>query len=405
MTRLIVLSFVFAGISTPAGARGARPGSAVVVKGNSHFALDLYASLAADKKHKEKNLFFSPFSISTALAMTAAGARGQTAEQMAKVLHLEVADAKLHAAFGATLKALRAASRSRGNALAIANGLWGQKGYPFLKTFRALVSRHYSAGLRGVDFKKAPESARRTINAWVEGKTRHKIKNLIPPHVLNALTRLVLTNAIYFKGAWTTKFAQKKTRPRPFHLSSGNSVRVPLMQVKARFGFAKDEFFQVLELPYKGKKLSMVVILPRRGVGLPFLEKKLSASWLRKKLQRVRRQKVKVFFPKFKMTSALRLGDKLKALGMPLAFSNQADFSGMTRRPELKISKVIHQAFLDVNEEGTVAAAATAVVMKLRGGRPPAEPTFRADHPFVFLIRDRASGSILFLGRVMDPRK
>jgi serpin B len=371
----------------------------VVVEGNTDFAIDLYREL----KDTKGNLFFSPYSISTALAMTYAGARENTARQMADVLHFPSGQKEVHPAFG-HLETLLNEIQTKGDIhLNVANSLWPQEGYPFLEEYLVLVKKYYGVVITPLDYQRAAEKARKIINQWVEEKTKDKIKNIIPPGVLDALTRLVLVNAIYFKGNWANPFDEKWTKDDTFYLLSGRTIRTPLMAQKRLFAYGEEEFLQVLELPYEGKGLSMIVLLPEEKDGLPQLEKQLTAGNLRMWTSRLRKQKVKVFLPRFKMTSQFSLSKTLAAMGMRDAFNpNKADFSGMDGRLNwLYIGAVIHKAFVDVNEEGTEAAAATAVVMRIK--MAPQPPTFRADHPFIFLIRENSTGSILFLGRVMDP--
>jgi serpin B len=372
--------------------------------GNStdQFALDLYAKLAADN---QENLFFSPASIQTALAMTDAGARGQTAAQMAAVLQLPPGSGAMHKDFGGFLNGLNGpgAGATRGYELSVANALWGQQGYPFLPAFLDLLKASYGAGLREVDFKGNSEAARQTINAWVEKKTAGKITDLIGAGVLTSLTRLVLTNAIYFKGTWETQFDKKETRDEPFHPSADRAQNTPMMHRTASYGYLEDAQFQALKLPYAGKRLSMIILLPRHPDGLPELEKALTAEKLKQAFAVFREQKVAVTIPKFKLAGQFELGPALQAMGMKLAFSGDADFSGMTGKPDLSISNVIHKSYVEVNEEGTVAAAATGVVMTFTMAFPNQPPIFRADHPFIFVIRDEASGAFLFMGRVTDP--
>jgi len=371
-----------------------------VVGGNNAFALDLYGKL----REREGNLFFSPFSISTALAMTYAGARGETEAQMAKVLHFPPGREKLHPACKTLIDDLNARQEKGGYELSVANALWGQKGYGFGKVFLHVTRTYYGAGLNEVDFVKAAEAARQRINKWTEEKTRGKIKDLIPPGVLTELTRLVLTNAIYFKGDWAAQFDEKATRDAPFTLLDGEKVDVPMMHQREDFGYMERETFQALALPYVGKELSMVVFLPKEVGGLAELEKSLTAKNLAKWLPALRKRKVRVWLPKFKMTSQFRLDKTLMAMGMADAFTRAADFSGMNGKKDLFISAVIHKAFVDVNEEGTEAAAATAVVVGITSVAPRRHVVFRADHPFLFLIRDNKSGSILFMGRVVNPQ-
>jgi serpin B len=370
-----------------------------VVKGDTEFALDLYARLRA----REGNLFFSPSSISTALAMTYAGARGETATQMAKTLHISLPQDRLSPATGSLLQHLNRVGQKQGSQLNVANALWGQLGYHFRPEFLKLTRDSYGAGLNQVDFARQPEAARQTINAWVEKQTRDKIKELLQPDVITADARLVLTNAIYFKGDWARKFKKELTKSEPFQVTPSRKVDVPMMRQVGDFQYLDGGDFQALGLPYRGNDLSMVVLLPKKADGLAALEKSLTAAKLTECLKKLRTLEVGVILPKFRLTRDARLGQLLSAMGMPLAFRTDADFSGMTGKKELMLSEVVHKAFVEVNEEGTEAAAATAVVAQPTAARIP--PTFQADHPFVFLIRDNATGSILFLGRVTDPQR
>lgn len=371
-----------------------------VTEGNTAFALELYAKL----KEKEGNLFLSPHSISTALAMTYAGARGDTAREMAGALHFALGQKELHPAFARLEAQLKAAQEKGGIELSVANSLWAQKDFDFLEEFLDLTKKNYGAGVHHVDFKTACEAARKEINLWVEQKTREKIKDLIKPGVLNAITRLVLVNAIYFKGDWASQFKKDLTKEASFRLSPEKSVSVPMMNQKQEVGYAENDEMQIIELPYVGNDLSMIVLLPRKVDGLDELENALTAAKLREWTGSLGKKEVIVFLPKFKMTSQFSLEQVLATMGMRDAFSAKADFSGMDGRKDLFISAVIHKAFVDVSEEGTEAAAATAVVMRLTAAPVPA-PEFRADHPFLFMIRHNPSGSILFLGRVVNPAK
>jgi len=370
---------------------------AAVVTGNNEFAFDLYGQL----RTHDGNLFFSPYSVSTALAMTYAGARGQTAEQMAKTLHFNLEQDRLPAAYARLVKTMNADSQKRAYQLRVANALWGQQGYPFLPSFLKLAADSYGAGLHEVNFK-AIEAARHTINAWVEKETNDKIKDLIPAGVLRADTRLVLTNAIYFKGAWTSPFKKNLTRDDAFFTAADKKTTVPMMNQTGSFKYLDQADFQALELPYEGKDLSLVVLLPKKVDGLADLEKKLTAASLKAWTSKMHPDEVKVSLPKFKLTEEVQLQDTLARMGMPAAFQPEAaDFSGMDGDKDLFISAVLHKAFVDVNEEGTEAAAATGVVAAPAAIR--LTTTFRADHPFVLLIQDKRSGSILFLGRVANP--
>jgi len=383
----------------------------LVAAGNNEFALELYAKL----RSTEGNLFFSPYSISSALAMTYCGARGRTETEMATVLHLPTvpgktvaakdtfAQMRFHSMFGKIIKDLNSRGEKGGYELRIANALWGQKGYAFLEEFLELIETNYGGQLNEVNFVRAAETARKTINKWVEKKTNDKIKNLIQKDVLDSMTRLVLTNAIYFKGNWARQFKKDKTKDAPFTLVDGKKVDIAIMNQTAEFGYLETGSFQGLELPYVDDELSMIILLPKEIDGLDEFEKTLTVENLSKWLGKLYKREVVVSVPKFKMTSQFGLASVLKSMGMTDAFSSNANFSGINGRRNLFISAVIHKAYVDVNEEGTEAAAATAVTMKLTSVMPSRIPIFRADHPFLFLIRDNHSGSILFIGRVMNP--
>jgi serpin B len=375
---------------------------AAVVKGNTEFALNLYGKLRAHSG----NLFCSPYSISTALAMTYAGARGQTAAEMARALDFTLDPGRLHPAFGALQQQLiQGSGPKHGYQLNVANALWGQQNFGFLPDFLNLTRRDYGAGLREIDFTTDPEAARRVINTWVEQQTHDRIKDLLPQGLLTTDTRLVLTNAIYFKGFWAEQFKKAQTRPEPFKLAGGGQVQTPLMHRTSHFKYLDGGDFQALELPYKGKDLSMVVLLPKKVNGLSALEGKLTEANLAGWLGRMQPREVQVALPRFKMTRAFNLNKVLESLGMRQAFTpGGADFSGMsgTNGRRLFIQAVVHKAFVDVNEEGTEAAAATGVAVALTSAAPRAVD-FRADRPFVFLIRDNRSGSLLFLGRLTNP--
>ena len=363
-----------------------------IAQANNAFATDLYARLAAKE---QGNLFFSPFSLSTALGMTYAGAGSTTAQEMAKALRFPKGD--VHGGFRDLLAEL---AKVRDCELAIANRLWGQRDFSFKPAFLELT-RSYGAPLERLDFAKS-EEARVTINHWVEDQTRSRIRNLLPGGVINLNTKLVLTNAIYFKGAWQRPFKAAATSPAPFWTGT-KEVEASLMKTQAGFAYAEDEGAQLVRLPYKGG-LEMLVVLPREKNGLAALEKRLTAEWLSARLAGASSRPVMLFLPRFKAEYAFVANDALGKLGMRKAFSGSADFSGMTGSKGIYISAVVHKAFVEVNEEGTEAAAATAVVVSARSMHRPQEPVvFRADHPFVYLIRDPRTGAILFLGRVVDP--
>jgi len=388
----------------PSGfARAAQPSQTqALVDGNTAFACDLYAQ----PRNSPGKLFFSPYSVSTALAMTYAGARGNTETQMAQVLHFGKNQARLHSAFGALRRQLNQASKQNGIELSLANALWAQQGHRFLPAFLNLGQGEYQASLKLADFQTGAEAARHEINGWVAKRTKDKIQDILPPGSLDQSTRLVLANAIYFKGAWTTPFPKAGTSPQPFHLDASRQADVPLMHHFDTVKYMENDTFQAVELPYIGAELSLVALLPREIDGCGQLEGQLSPALLSRCLGQMKSQKVELFLPRFKMESDFRLKDTLRDMGMSDAFGSAADFSGMDGTRNLYISAVFHKAWVDVNEEGTEAAAATVVTMELKGvlRRPPAPPpVFRADHPFIFCIRDTRSGSLLFLGRLVDP--
>jgi serpin B len=378
----------------------ARSAAATVAQDVNLFAADLYARLRSTEKG---NLFFSPQSISTALAMTYAGARGETAQEMARTMHFSLPQDDLPPAYAELMRALRGGQSYR---LSIANRLWGQRGLSFLEPFVEVTRRDYGAELGLVDFATDSEGARGEINGWVAKETEQKIRDLIPAGVLGADTRLVLANAIYFRGDWARQFEKSATSEQPFHVSGGTTVPVPLMfaRMTAGFGAQPDAGFKVAELPYKGDDLSMLVLLPDAPDGLADMETKLTAENLGRWTTGLERREVLVYLPRFTVESGFGLGTTLAAMGMPLAFSDHADFSGMNGKRDLSISAVLHKARVDVDEQGTEAAAATGVAVGVRAVRPEEPPTFRADHPFVFFIRHNPTGAILFLGRLTNPK-
>lgn len=364
--------------------------------GNTAFAEDLWRQL----RPTQGNLFFSPASITAALAMTHAGARGDTAKQIAKVFHF---DADPHAAQGALLSRL-SYSGEGGPKLSIANRIWSQTGMVLGKDFAKIAKDDYGAGVELLDFVKAPDPSRLTINKWVASKTNDKIKDLIPAGVITGDTRLVLTNAIWFKGTWATAFDKSATKTEPFATPSG-SKGVPTMHamVPARYGETKDA--DIAELPYKSKDgdrmMSMVIVLPKDKDGLSKLEASPKFDAWTAALYPA---KLNLALPKFKTTQTLSLNDTLKSMGMPDAFdAAKANFKGINDTMPLWISKVIHKAFVDVNEEGTEAAAATAVVIGTESAAVEVIKPFKVDRPFAFYIRDQKTGSILFVGRINDP--
>ncbi|MGD0293054.1 MAG: serpin family protein [Terracidiphilus sp.] len=403
LSLLIACLFVPQTVSAAQTSPSATADQAEVIKGNNAFAVELYGQL----RKQDGNLFFSPESISTALAMTYAGARGDTASEMARTLHFTLPPERLHPAMGAILSELNAAHI--GYQFSVANALWGQQGDKFLDDFLNLTKSDYGAGFNQVDFKGTTEVARLTINQWIEQKTDNKIKDLLQPGVLNSSTRLVLTDAIYFKSDWQTQFKKNDTEIEDFHLSPSRNVKVPLMNQVGGFNYYNGKTFQALEIPYKREDISLIIFLPKEINGLSGFEQSLTASNLQQWLSHLRPvSEVIVTIPKFKESQQFELQNTLGAMGMPLAFGERADFSGMNGNRDLRISAAIHKAFIDVNEEGTEAAAVTAMNMMTTAIYEPNRPQpiiFCADHPFFFLIRDNRSGGILFMGRVNDPTR
>lgn len=373
-----------------------------LVNGNTAFAFDLYHAL---REKSGGNLFYSPYSISIALAMTYAGARGETEKEMAQVLHFTLPQERLHPAFNSldlTLASRGKAAEGKGFRLHIVNALWGQRGYKFLPAFLDTLAQNYGAGMRVLDFALDPEAARKIINKWVSDHTEGRIQELIPPGTIDYLTRLVLTNAIYFKAAWAEPFKKELTKDDAFYLLDGSKVIVPMMRQVTNLGYTEGEGYQVVEMPYEGKELAMVVLLPAEGQFESF-EKSLSAERLQSILEKISYRQVSLTFPRFRMESAFRLAQILKAMGMQTAFTpDRADFSGMDGTRNIYIGEVLHKAFVSVDEEGTEAAAATAVIAKITA-LPISPVEVTVNRPFIFLIRDLETGAILFVGRVLNP--
>ncbi|MEJ2737538.1 MAG: serpin family protein [Anaerolineae bacterium] len=375
------------------------------VDGNNAFAIDLYHAL---RQAGDGNLFYSPYSISIALAMTYAGARTETETEMASTLHYRLPQERLHPAFNALDTALTSQGSEEGEdafQLNIANAIWGQEGFKFLPAFLDTLAENYGAGLRTLDFGQA-ESARQTINGWVSEQTKGKIEELVPKGYLDSLVRLVLTNAIYFNGKWVLPFEKDSTRDGPFTRLDGSEVSVPMMSQTARFDYTAGDGYQAIELPYRDSNMAMLFVLPKAG-RFEEMEATLSSSSVDAIVEDFSAQQVHLTLPKFTFESEFDLSTTLAQMGMPSAFRppgpDGADFSGMTGQRDLYISAVLHKAYVAVDEEGTEAAAATAVIMKLTSAMPDPLVQMTLDHPFLFLIRDRDSGTILFVGRVMDP--
>lgn len=371
-----------------------------IVKANNSFGLAIYRDLSRERG----NQFLSPLSLSTALAMTLEGARSETASVIRQVLELPAEDSVRQKGFAQIRQLINQPGRK--SQLHLANAVWVQKDFPVLKNYLEIIAKFYDGRATNVDFINRREEARRMINQWTEEKTAGKIKDLIPPGVIDHLTRLILTNAIYFRGLWLLPFNPEFTRPEKFYLTDAQEIEVPMMRLlgdRARFPYMENEDLQMLELFYEGQDLSMLILLPRQK-DISSLESKLTLETLEVWKKELREERVDVYLPRFKMETKYFLKDKLGAMGMAVAFTSQADFSGINGRKDLFIQQVIHQAFVEVNEEGTEAAGATGVVIGRTAYIPEKKYVFRADHPFIFLIQDKASEAILFLGRLSDPR-
>jgi len=371
-----------------------------VVRANNAFALDLYEQLAK----QPGNLILSPFSVDTTLAMAYAGARGQTARQISEALHLPGDGTNVHAGFAALLKTLNQTNLS-GCQFVLANSLWAQLGYPFLQPFQTCLKDQYNSTLNQIDLTGWPRpfdpakaaAAREQINAWVKTKTHDKIKEIVPPRLPSPGTRLILVDAVWFKGLWAQPFEKGQTVNAPFRISSEKSISVPTMHVRAHFGYGQNEDLQVLELPYLSGQLSMVIFLPTKSDGLSELEKTFTVSGVRH-LPEMFETEVVVAVPRFTETCEFDLKKPLQTMGIQDAFSAaDADFSGITT-DNVFIEAAIHTAYVDVNEEGTEAAAATQL-----SSANSILSFFNADHPFLFVIRHNPTGAILFIGRVVNP--
>jgi len=370
-----------------------------VVNANNQFAFDLYSEL---DKSEDGNMFYSPYSISAALAMTYEGAEGQTADEIKSVFHFPE-DNILRPNFAAIYNDIN--KENEDYELKTGNALWVQQDFPFLQEYISRVENHYGGKAAMLDFIGETEKSRQTINSFIEEQTKDKIKDLIPAGCLDELTRLVLTNAIYFKGTWEWEFDKDDTNEEIFWINSINNVEISMMNMhpkEAEFNYTETEDLQILELPYKGEKISMLILLPKEN--LDAIESTLTAEKLNEYKSQMKETKLdSISFPKFEFDTKYFIKDALSSLGMPTAFSDNADFSGMTGQKDLFIGHVIHQAYVGVDEEGTEAAAATAVIMELTAMIPT--NVFRADHPFIFIIQEKNTGNILFLGRVVNPTK
>ena len=368
---------------------------------NNIFALKSYRILAASEKNE--NIFISPYSISSALAMTFAGSSSDTEREMANALEFFDNSEVFHKNFGELTNSINSISGKGDLELNIANSLWLSKGYAFLDRFLRINKDYYRTEITSLDFSDS-EASRNTINDWVAKKTQDKILDLIPEGVIDALTRLVLTNAVYFKAEWAEHFKEHLTREDVFFTMDENTVKAEMMNLRHSFRYMENNDMQFIELPYKGRDASMYVLLPKSKNGLSELEHNLSYADLISYEKALESKDINLFFPKFKMSLEYELKNLMREMGMIKAFTTEADFSKMNGKTDLYISAIIHKTFVAVDEKGTEAAAATAVVMRLKSVMPePEYITFKADHPFFYYIKENITGTILFAGRVTDP--
>jgi len=368
----------------------------------NQFASTAYRELAEG----DQNLTFSPFNIFTALSMLLAGARGGTTAAIANVLHVATPDPGYHTSLAALTAEMTKAANTGPNELSSANALWLQRGYPLQSDFESILHEAYQAPLTPLDFTGAPEAARAEINSWTAQHTKDKIRDLLPAGSIHHDTRLVLTSAIYFYGKWRTPFKTADTNQEPFHPLHGDAVKIRFMHQTASFRYAQTNSLQILEMPYDGIPIAFDILLSKANDGLTDLERSLDFQRLATHFSTMTLEKVIVSIPKFRAESTISLNTTLSRMGMAPAFSKtEADFSGIDGRRDLYVSDAVHKAFVDVSEQGTEAAAATGIVARPAAIMRPREPiVFRADHPFVFLIRDTTNGVILFAGRFVQPK-
>jgi serpin B len=368
-------------------------------EGNTMFATNLYHQI----KTEPVNLFYSPFSISSALAMTYAGAKNETLNQMSKTLYFPKNQVELHTNFNALINSL-VNNESDGVQLKIANSIWLQETMKINDEFLSINEKYYNAGIMPVNFLTDPEKSRLKINNWVEKNTNDKITDLLPDGSIHSETRLVLVNAIYFKGRWDKIFDKNLNTEEVFYVYKTCQTQATYMNNYINTMYFEDNLLSIVEIPYTGQKQSLLIILPKERYGLKDVEKVFEQKSLTEYFNKMIARRVNLSIPKFKTEATYDLKNNLSKMGMPVAFTNNADFSGITGEKSLAIDKIIHKAYIDVNEEGTEAAAATAVSMRKTSAMLD-EVKCKADHPFIYLIRDNQTGTILFIGRLMNPNQ
>jgi len=403
-----MMSIIF-GALAPSAAQ--RDDTTALVAGNNAFAFDFYGQIAG---RSDSNLIFSPFSISQAFGMLMAAARENTASQMADTLHYTLPQDALHPAFAAlnadlsTRETPNAGSEGERLQLNIVNAIWAQEGFPFREAYLALLQDFYEGGLNFADFVQAAEAARETINTWIEDQTEDKIQDMLPPGVLNADTRLVLVNAIYFNGSWLNPFEPSATQDAPFNLLDGSIVSVSMMAQQESLGYLQGNGFQVVELPYFGNDMAMLIVLPDSDQ-FESVQTQLDGVWFERTRNAVSYRDVRLYMPRFEFETSLDLRTSLQQMGLTDVFDgNVADLTGMfdpaAVNENLFVTAALHKAFIGVDETGTEAAAATAIVVGITSAPMPSQPVeVRLDRPFMYTIYDRQTGAILFLGQVLNP--
>jgi serpin B len=367
-----------------------------IVEANNEFALNLYKYYS--QKFKNENIFFSPFSISCGFAMLYEGARGKTAEEIEKVFHFPKEEKARREGYLYFFKNFRGKKEYQ---LSIANGLWAQKDYPFVKDYFEIAKNFYLGKVENIDFKGNPEGARITINRWVERETKGKIRDLLPPRSIDKLTRLVIANSIYFEGIWENPFDSMQTKEEVFKIGARKNVKVPMMCIllPKKFNYSETSDLQILEMPYRWGDISCLVLLPK-GNSLDKLEKSLNKENLKKWRKMLREESVSVYFPKFKMEKSYKLKNDLIKMGVVRVFDVSSDLAGITKAEKLFLTDAYHKSYIEMTEKGTVAGAGTAEPLVPGMGRL----IFRADHPFVFIIQERKTGNIIFIGRLINPK-
>lgn len=364
----------------------------------NNFALEAYKQFA---KSDNKNMFFSPISINMAIGITYAGAKGETEKQIASVFNFPENTTKFHKSMG-TLQENILEKTSEGVEISLTNQLWADQNYKFRCQYLRKAKKCYKAPVKRLDFYSNLDESRISINNWVEKQTHERIKDLLPEGSISKQTKMVITNTIYFKGQWDKQFITEHTQDENFTTISGEQVKTPTMNANTSLRMYQGNSLKLVELPYAGKQFSMLVLLPNEGTPLASIEKELSIKELNHYISSMTESDVRISLPKFKFDASYKLKQTLSEMGMPLAFSNAADFTAMSRKKDLKIDEVFHKAFVEVSEEGTEAAAATAVVIVRKTAIMNNE--FRANRPFIFFIRENESGNILFLGRITNPQ-